>query len=76
MEPNTTTENFLKLLTKKITSNKFQNGTLKDIYNKLSNIGIDIKSTYSFPLKDTIGKTFKRKTETIITDSDSKRYMN
>lgn len=48
MEPNTTTENFLKLLTKEITSNKFQNGTLKDIYNKLSNIGIDIKSTYSF----------------------------
>jgi hypothetical protein len=34
-------------------------GTLSNVYDKFSKIGIDTKSTYSFPLKDTIGKTFR-----------------
>lgn len=36
-----------------------QSGDLSEIYAKLSKIGIDIKSTYSLPLKDTIGKVFR-----------------
>jgi len=34
-------------------------GTLTDTYAKFSKIGIVTKSTYSFPLKDTLGKTFR-----------------
>ncbi|MEM1259663.1 MAG: hypothetical protein AAGH81_14105 [Bacteroidota bacterium] len=32
---------------------------LSETYSKLSKAGIDTKSTYSLPLKDTIGKTFR-----------------
>lgn len=34
-------------------------GALSEIYAKFSKIGIDTKSSYSLPLKDTIGKTFR-----------------
>lgn len=30
---------------------------------KLTNAGVNLKSTYSFPLKDTIGKTFREQTK-------------
>ncbi|MEM9685381.1 MAG: hypothetical protein AAF934_00480 [Bacteroidota bacterium] len=32
---------------------------LSEILEKLSKAGIETKSTYSLPLKDTIGKTFR-----------------
>jgi hypothetical protein len=34
-------------------------GTLSNAFSKFLKIGIDTKSTYTFPLKDTIGKTFR-----------------
>ena len=32
---------------------------LSETYSKLSKVRIETKSTYSLPLKDTIGKTFR-----------------
>ncbi len=32
---------------------------LSETFSKLSKMGVEIKSTYSLPLKDTIGKTFR-----------------
>ncbi len=36
---------------------------LSDTISKLSKVGIETKSTYSLPLKDTIGKTFREQVQ-------------
>jgi len=58
METKSTTDRLSELLVKE--SKKFaqKESAIKQSYSKFSKIGIDTKSSYSFPLKDTIGKTF------------------
>lgn len=54
----TTTEKLIEVLARE--KQKFAKiGSLTEVYSKFSKIGIDTKSTYSLPLKDTIGKTFQ-----------------
>jgi len=53
------TEELKEVMTKEKKHFTEQSGDLSEIYAKLSKIGIDIKSTYSLPLKDTIGKVFR-----------------
>ncbi|MDY0083209.1 MAG: hypothetical protein RBR74_08525 [Ignavibacteriaceae bacterium] len=60
MERNKTiTEKLSEVISKEKVHFGKSGGTLLDIYDKLLKIGIDTKSTYSLPLKDTIGKTFR-----------------
>jgi len=53
------TEKFTALIAKETKEFAKKDGTLKDVFTKFSKIGIDTKSTYSLPLKDTIGLTFR-----------------
>lgn len=36
-----------------------KNSSLFEIYKKFSKLGIDTRSTFTLPLKDTIGRTFQ-----------------
>ena len=79
MEAKTTTDKLSELIAKE--SKKFaeKDGVLKKTYSKFSKIGIDTKSTYSFPLKDTIGKTFQEQLQFSSTEQSSTPnfgYMN
>lgn len=53
-----TTEKLSEVLSKEKNHFADRRGSLSESYSKFSKIGIDTKSTYSLPLKDTIGKTF------------------
>lgn len=55
----TTTEKLSEVLSKEKNHFADRRGVLSESYSKFSKIGIDAKSTYSLPLKDTIGKTFR-----------------
>ncbi len=55
----TLTEELKEVMAKEKKHFTEQRGALSEIYAKFSKIGIDTKSTYSLPLKDTIGKTFR-----------------
>lgn len=49
-----------------------------ETYTKFSKIGIDTKSTYTLPLKDTIGRTFRELLQFNISEENpvaSKGYM-
>jgi len=59
METKSTTERLKELLAKETKIFAEKESALKETYSKFSKIGIDTKTTYSFPLKDTIGKTFR-----------------
>lgn len=74
METKSTTERLTELLAKE--SKKFaeKEYSLKETYSKFSKIGIDTKSTYSFPLKDTIGKTFREQLQFVSTEQKPIEY--
>jgi hypothetical protein len=38
-------------------------GSLSGFYTKLAKMGIDTKTTYTLPLKDTIGRTFRKQSQ-------------
>lgn len=59
----TITEKLTDVIAKEKNNFAEKGGTLTDIYAKFSKIGIDTKSTYSLPLKDTIGKTFREQVQ-------------
>jgi hypothetical protein len=58
METKSTSVRLTELLAKETRKFAEKDSTLKGVYSKFSKMGIDTKSTYSLPLKDTIGKTF------------------
>ncbi|MDO9152987.1 MAG: hypothetical protein Q7U47_04650 [Paludibacter sp.] len=70
METKSTTERLAELLAKETKKFAKKEGSLKEIYSKFSKIGIDTKSTYSFPLKDTIGKTFREQLQFTSTEQN------
>jgi hypothetical protein len=70
METISTTERLQELLAKETKVFSEKESSLKEIYSKFSKIGIDTKSTYSFPLKDTIGKTFREQLQFISTEQN------
>lgn len=55
----TVTEKLTEVIAKEKIHFAKKGGTLTEIFAKFSKIGIETKSTYSLPLKDTIGKTFR-----------------
>lgn len=59
----TITEKLTEVIAKEKVHFAEKGGTLSEIYAKFSKIGIDTKSTYSLPLKDTIGKTFREQVQ-------------
>lgn len=59
----TTTEKLTEVLAKGKTQFSEKEGSLSGVYAKFSKIGIDISSTYTLPLKDTIGRTFREQTQ-------------
>lgn len=79
METKSTTEKLTEVLAKE--TNKFaeKDSVLKDFYTKFSKIGIETKSTYSFPLIDTLGKTFREQLQSQLTEQQNpvanKGYM-
>ncbi len=78
METKSTTERLAELLAKETKNFAEKENSLKETYSKFLKIGIDTKSTYSFPLKDTIGKTFREQLQYISTEQnpvDSTGYM-
>jgi hypothetical protein len=70
METKSTTERLTELLAKETKKFAEKESSLKGTYSKFSKIGIDTKSTYSFPLKDTIGKTFREQLQFISTEQN------
>jgi hypothetical protein len=56
MKEKTTTEKLIETLDK--SKEKFQNSNLVGVYEKMAKLGIPSKTEYTFPPKDTIGKTF------------------
>jgi len=59
METSSTSERLLKVLANESVKLNKKKSKLKESFNKLSKLGIANKSTYTLPLKDTIGKTFR-----------------
>jgi hypothetical protein len=59
----TITEKLTEVIAKEKVHFAEKGGALTDIYTKFSKIGIETKSTYSLPLKDTIGKTFREQVQ-------------
>ncbi len=70
METKSTTERLTELIAKETKIFAEKESSLKEAYSKFSKIGIETKSTYSFPLKDTIGKTFREQVQFISADQD------
>jgi hypothetical protein len=58
MKTQSITESFTQVLEKETCKLSKKSSKLKNAYIKFAKMGIDIKSTYTLPLKDTIGKTF------------------
>jgi len=59
METSSTSERLLKVFSNESVKLNKKKSKLKESFNKLSKLGIVTKSTYTLPLKDTIGKTFR-----------------
>lgn len=59
MKPTIIIENLSMVLKKEDMKNGKRKSRLKNAYAKFERIGINTKSTYSLPLKDTLGKTFR-----------------
>lgn len=59
----TITEKLTEVIEKEKNQFAEKGGTLTEIYAKFLKIGIDTKSSYSLPLKDTIGKTFREQVQ-------------
>ena len=59
METQLITEKLTELIARETKEFAKKDGTLKEAFAKFSKIGIVTKSTYSLPLKDTIGRTFR-----------------
>ncbi len=53
------TDRLTELIEKETKEFAKKDGALKEAFVKFSKIGIVTKSTYSLPLKDTIGQTFR-----------------
>lgn len=56
MKEKTTTDKLIETLEQN--KDKFQNTNLVGVYKKMTKLGISSKTEYTFPPKDTIGKTF------------------
>jgi len=59
MKTKSTIKKLKEILIKENERFKVKDGNLKEVYSKFSKIGIDTKSEYTFPLKDTLGRTFE-----------------
>ena len=59
MSEKTTTEKLQEALRKESSKYVSEKGKLSESFAKFSKLGISTKSSYSLPLKDTIGKTFR-----------------
>jgi len=57
-DKNSITKDLTKVLSKEQKQFAKKGNTLSGIYDKFFKLGIETKTTYSLPLKDTIGKTF------------------
>lgn len=75
METKSTTERLTELLEKETKKFAEKDSSLKETYSKFSKIGIDTKSTYSFPMKDTIGKTFREQLQFISTEQNPSAHI-
>lgn len=70
MKAKSTTEQLSELLAKESKRFAKKEGGLKKTYSKFSKIGIDTNSSYNFPLKDTIGKTFREQLQFLSTEQN------
>ncbi len=59
----TITEKLQESLSKESKKFSKKGSNLKESYSKFSKIGIELNPTYSLPMKDTIGKTFREQVQ-------------